>query len=188
MVSDHPEAAQSSTLPLLCSHERAASTEELQREVVALFEEHRSRLLGYVVAFGISAHDGEEILQEVFLALFRHLQLGRSRRNLRGWIFRVAHNLALKQRQCNQRWHPASEYDTFADPGPNPEEHAVARQRQRRLISAVSALSEHDQWCLRLRADGLRYREIAGIVGISLGSVSASLARSFARLMRAGEL
>jgi RNA polymerase sigma-70 factor (ECF subfamily) len=38
---------------------------------------------------------------------------------------------------------------------------------------------------LHLRAEGLRYREIAGVLGISLGAVSLSLQRSFARLIRA---
>jgi len=48
----------------------------------------------------------------------------------------------------------------------------------------VQALPSNDQACLRLRAEGLRYREIAEIVGISLGSVSNSLARSLERLER----
>jgi len=58
-----------------------------------LFEQFRNPLLRYALSFGLSVHDGEEVIQEVFIALFRHLQLQRSRKNLRGWIFRVAHNL-----------------------------------------------------------------------------------------------
>ena len=193
MVPAQPEMAQARSLPALFTTSNSAATAELEREVVALFEEYRGRLLGYVLSFGISSHDGEEIIQEIFLSLFRHLQMGRSRHNLRGWIFRVAHNLALKRRQANHRWHDALEAnavasESYADPSPNPEEHALAVQRQQRLTSVVSALPEQDQWCLRLRAEGLRYREIANVVGISLGSVSISLTRSLARLMRAGEL
>ena len=192
MVPAPTEMTQARALPALFTTGSSAST-ELEREVVVLFEAHRARLLAYILAFGISSHDGEEILQEVFLSLFRHLQMGRSRHNLRGWIFRVAHNLALKHRQANQRWQNALEAnatasESYADPSPNPEEHALSVQRQMRLTSVVSALPEQDQWCLRLRAEGLRYREIANVVGISLGSVSISLTRSLARLMRAGEL
>jgi RNA polymerase sigma-70 factor, ECF subfamily len=73
---------------------------EVEREVVRVFDDHRTRLLRYVLSIGLSIHDAEEVVQEVFLALFRHLQLGRPRDNLRGWIFRVAHNLALKARQA----------------------------------------------------------------------------------------
>ena len=49
----------------------------------------------------------------------------------------------------------------------------------------LEALPEQDQRCLILRAEGLKYREIAEILGISLGSVSMSLARSLARMTRA---
>ena len=160
-------------------------------EVLLFFEEHHDRLLGYVLTFGISRQDGEEVVQEVFLSLFRHLHLGRPRSNLRAWLFAVAHNLALKQRMANQRWRQQAEAETLEqhqDPAPTPEEHAVSAQRQRRLLAIVNALPEQDRWCLYLRAQGLRYREIAKTVGISLGSVSVSLTRSFARLMRAGEL
>ena len=76
---------------------------EIEREVMDLFEQFRTPLLRYAISFGLPVHDAEEVIQEVFLALFRHLQLGRSRRSLRGWIFSVAHNLALKQRYANER-------------------------------------------------------------------------------------
>jgi RNA polymerase sigma-70 factor (ECF subfamily) len=48
--------------------------------------------------------DGEDVVQDVFLEVFRHLQRGGSRLNLQGWLFRVAHNLALKRRtrQCRE--------------------------------------------------------------------------------------
>src|SRR5450631_1988731 len=81
----------------------SAEPTPIECEIVDLFTQLRSPLLRYVMAIGLSVHDGEEIIQEVFLALFHHLQLRRSRRNLRGWIFRVAHNLALKQRFANKR-------------------------------------------------------------------------------------
>lgn len=163
---------------------------EIEREVMDLFEQLRNPLLRYALSFGIPAHDAEEIVQEVFLCLFRHLQLRRSRKNLRGWVFRVAHNLALKQRYANQRSrdNPASHW-TIAegrfDPSPDPEEQLSSAQRRSRLMAVVRALPEADQGCLRLRAEGLRYREIAAVLGMSLGAVSISLTRSLARLIRA---
>jgi RNA polymerase sigma-70 factor (ECF subfamily) len=71
------------------------------------------------------------------------------------------------------------------DRNPNPEEQLQTRQRQRRLQAVVRALPEQDQSCLCMRAEGLRYREIAEALGISLGSVAASLARSLEKLGRA---
>jgi RNA polymerase sigma-70 factor (ECF subfamily) len=157
---------------------------------VELFEELRERLLRYLLVLGLSAHDGEEIIQESFLLLFQHLQRGKSRENLRGWIFRVARNLGLKQRMANQlRLRRIVEFDEtlpeqHVDRNPNPEEQLRNKERRSRLLAVVNALSEQDQSCLCMRAEGLRYREIAEALGISLGSVAASLARSLARLGR----
>ena len=164
--------------------------EMIVREVIVLFDEFRDRLLRYVVSIGLSVHDGEDVVQEVFLNLFRHLKLGGPRANLRGWVFRVAHNLALKQRNGRQKQQARIAADTGAaataiDPRANPEEQLANSQRQQRLQVVMQALPELDRWCLYLRAEGLRYREIAGVVGMSLGAVSNSIAKSMERLMRA---
>ena len=155
-----------------------------------MFEEFRDPVLRYSLSFGISTHDAEEVTQEVFLALYRHLQLGKSRANLRGWIFRVAHNLSLKQRYAYKRVNDrldgsGVEVERHPDPALNPEQVYSLAQRQRQLLAVVEALPATDKGCLRLRAEGLRYREIATVLGISLGSVSQSLTRSLARLVRA---
>jgi RNA polymerase sigma-70 factor, ECF subfamily len=172
---------------------RALALTADEQQVIQLFDELRSRLLRYLLAFGLPAQDGEEVIQEVFLALYQHLQRGRSRQNLRGWIFRVAHNLGLKRRLARTReaahvW--ASDEALAAacpDPAENPEEQLLSSQRQKRLQAVLRALPEQDQLCLSLRAEGLRYREIAEVLDISLASVSASLGRSLTRLTRADD-
>jgi RNA polymerase sigma-70 factor, ECF subfamily len=165
-----------------------------ENEVVELFEELRERLLRYLLVLGLSVHDGEEIVQESFLLLFQHLQRGKSRQNLRGWVFRVARNLALKQRASNQlRIQRVVEFEESlpvrqSGRNPSPEEQLQACQRRKRLLAVVEALPEQDQSCLCMRAEGLRYREIAQALGISLGSVAASIARALARLERADKV
>lgn len=156
-----------------------------------LFDELRDRLLRYLLCLGVTVHDGEEIVQETFLLLFQHLRCGKSRENLRGWLFRVARNLAFKLHRENQaglrRDIPfdeelvALQWQSDA----NPEQQTYNRQRQKYLWAVVKALPEQDQTCLFLRADGMRYREIGETMGISLGSVAASLARSLGKLTRA---
>jgi RNA polymerase sigma-70 factor (ECF subfamily) len=160
---------------------------EIECEVIRLFDQFRNPLLRYVLSFGLSVHDAEEVTQDVFLALFRHLQHGKSRHNLRGWIFRVAHNLTLKQRAANKKLQDALDADPSIvqaklDSTPSPEEQMASGQTLRRLRTVLRALPEQDRCCLALRAEGLRYREIAAALGVSLGSVSLSLSRSLARL------
>src|SRR5579863_9732144 len=75
-----------------------ARPSRLEEEVVSLFDQMRNPVLRYLLSFRVPAPDAEEIVQEVFLALFEHLRKGKSRVNLQGWVFKVAHNAALKHR------------------------------------------------------------------------------------------
>ncbi len=162
----------------------------VEQEVMVLFDRCGPPLLRYVSSFGLRNEEAEDVVQEVFLSLFRHLRLGRSRSHLRGWLFRVAHNLALKQRarvhkrQANRSWDDAAAAQR-ADPSPDPESCLVQIERQQRLTSVLCALPERDRQCVFLRAEGLRYREIAEVLGISLGAVAKCLARSMTRLVNA---
>jgi RNA polymerase sigma-70 factor (ECF subfamily) len=175
--------------PCLAGEESGESV--LEQEVTILFDSLRPPLLRYLSSFGLAAHDCEEVVQEVFLSLFLHLRDGKPRSNIRGWVFRVAHNLGLKRRETNHRalkmvvCSDGPFMESQLDAQPDPEAHVFFLQRKQRLMAVVEALPENDRRCLYLRAEGLRYREIAGVVGMSLGGVAFSLARSLARLSRA---
>ena len=155
----------------------------LAGEVTDLFEQLRNPLFRYLLSLGLSVQDGEEVIQEVFLALFQHLKSGKPRDNLRGWIFRVGHNQALKLRR-RHGMRAAPPQGVPVDGGPDPEQQALRNQSQRRLAAVMRALPEQDRACLALRAEGIRYREIAEILGVSLGTVAFSLERSLAKFSR----
>ena len=169
------------------------SAAAIQNEVLGLFAECAPKLRRYVSTFGLGAESTEDVVQEVFLELFRHLRRGRSRANLRGWVFKVGHNLALKQRakatrrQRRESTWDVSLADVVADPAADPEQRLADHRRGERLRAVVEALPERDRRCLYLRAEGLRYREIAKALGISLGSVAKSLTRAMTSLMNADE-
>ena len=59
-----------------------ADRDRLHEDVIGLFDRYRGPLLQYLSSFGIACPDGEEIIQEVFLSLLRHLELGKPRQNL----------------------------------------------------------------------------------------------------------
>jgi RNA polymerase sigma-70 factor, ECF subfamily len=161
---------------------------ELESVVVGLFDQFQGRVVHYVLTCGLPLPDAEDVVQETFLSLFRHLELGRPRSNLSGWIFRVAHNLALKRRRSSLVFGvDRDQYHVLAKqmaPDSNPEAHFAFRQMHLRLRAVFEALPEQEQRCLHLRAEGLKYRDIARVLDISLGAVSASLSRALARMTR----
>jgi RNA polymerase sigma-70 factor (ECF subfamily) len=162
---------------------------ELESLVIRLFDQLQGRVLSYVVACGLPFHDAEDVVQETFLSLFRHLERGRPRSNLNGWLFRVAHNLALKRRVAKQTFERTLVEENTLDQhpckAPNAEEELSFSQTQQHLRAVFEALPEQDQRCLYLRAEGLKYRQIADVLGVSVGGVSLSLSRSLARMIRA---
>ena len=165
----------------------------IEARVLDLFDLLRNRLLRYLLSFSVAPADAEEIIQEAFLALFQHLQAGKPDENLQGWLFRVVHNLGLRRRR-DGRWDlghlsisSMPQEHLAPDPAPNPEEALSSQQTRARLLAVVDALQEQDRRCLILRAEGLRYREIAAVLDISLSSVSASLSRSLAKIGRVAE-
>jgi RNA polymerase sigma-70 factor (ECF subfamily) len=163
----------------------------VDEHVLSLFDECAPGLRRYVGSFGLGAAATDDIVQEVFLALFRHLSLGRPATNLKGWLFQVAHNLALKQRQKTAKrqvtegtW-DAALADRVMDRAANPEERLADEERRQRLTEVLRQMPERDRRCVYLRAEGLYYRDIARTLGVSLGSVAKSLVRAVTRLAEA---
>ncbi|MBM3738402.1 MAG: sigma-70 family RNA polymerase sigma factor [Acidobacteria bacterium] len=157
----------------------------VQNEVARLFAEYRAPLLRYLHSLGVTLPEGEDVVQEAFLALYCHLLRDRPSQSLPAWIFRVARNLATDRMRDSARDAVTPEALVVADTAASPEEQAAGESEGRRIRAVAAALPEIDRQCLYLRAEGLRYREIAEALGISLGSVALSLERSFAKLARA---
>lgn len=157
-----------------------------------LFDECAPAVRRYVRSCGIAPDVADDIVQEAFVALFQHLRKGGGRENLRGWLMQVGYRHALKHRQRESRrsrwqlpWDVKAE--RVSDPGDGPEAAIAATQDQRRLRAVLKALPERDRQCVCLRAEGLRYRDIAKVLGISLGAVAKSLTRAVGRLTAAVE-
>ena len=176
------------TLPWTLPSDDARTARRIQDEVLALFDDCAPGLRRYVRTFGLGAETTDDVVQDVFLSLFRHLQLGRPRSNLRGWLYQVAHNLALKERyRMQRRQRTEGDWDGHAadrlfDPEAGPEERLAREDRSRHLRAVLRAIPERDRRCLCLRAEGLGYRDIARVLGVSLGAVAKSVTRAVARL------
>lgn len=165
---------------------RVAVERDVRGEVLRLYDTHAPVVLRYVRSSGVTPDAADDIVQDAFVALFQHLCRGGDARNLRGWLMRVGYRLAVKHRRREWRrvrwqgpWH--AEASRVADPAAGPEAVCGAGQAHRRLRAVLRALPERDRQCVCLRAEGLPYREIAQVLGVSLGAVAKSLARAAGR-------
>lgn len=160
-------------------------------QVRHFFEEMREPLYRYLQISGASPADAEDIVQETLIRLYRQLQQGSLITDIRPWVFHVAHNLLVDQKRKQQR---AGSYKTLVqsqwgtderrDPSLNPEERVVQQQRLDRMQASIENLTELQRECLSLRAEGLRYREIAAVLDLSISTVADSVRRAVTNLRR----
>ena len=72
-------------------------------EATTLYRELRKPLLRYLVCLGLSGDEAQDVVQDAFLSLQRHLASGGSQENIRSWLFRVAHNQARNRQNSYDR-------------------------------------------------------------------------------------
>ena len=127
----------------------------------------------------------EDLTQEVFLRLYAHLRKGGTVLNVRVWVFRVAHNLAIDEHRKRYRLTPmdASVQGEAHDPAPGADERILSDEQAGRLRQALASLSKHERHCLELRAEGLPYREIADIMEMRMPTVVKYLDRIIKKLV-----
>ena len=154
------------------------------RETAILYRELRKPLLRYLVCIGLSADEAQDVVQDAFVSLQRHLAAGGSQENIRGWLFRVAHNGARnRQRSYERRFSEPldAEVDTMVHEA-TPERAVLEKEKFRRLRNAVRLLTEAERECLLLRAGGLRCREIGEILEIATSTVGETVERAIQKL------
>ncbi|MFN7985598.1 MAG: sigma-70 family RNA polymerase sigma factor [Vicinamibacterales bacterium] len=157
--------------------------------VLQLFDAHAARLRRYAYRIGLSPEAAEDVVQDTFLAMHRHLLKGGNTDNLPGWLVQVCFHLALKSRHRVARrsaFEQPLEGRAFdvADAALSAENRLLRDQHLKWVSAVVDALPERDRQCLWMRAEGMTYRRIAEELGISLGAAAKAVARAAVRLSR----
>src|ERR1700722_12657567 len=88
------------TLPLRLPLPRFRTREG---EATALYRELQKPLVRYLRCLGLSSDEAQDVVQDAFLSLQRHLAAGGSQENIRSWVFRVAHNQARNRQNSYHR-------------------------------------------------------------------------------------
>jgi RNA polymerase sigma-70 factor, ECF subfamily len=159
-------------------------TSRLEQKVAELFDLLRDPLYRYICRLIGQRPEAEDLTQEAFLRLFDSLQKGHAMGNVRPWLYRVAHNLAIDWLRQQGRLEQIED-DTrpiTIDAAPNAEQRLLASEQHHRLRALLTQLSPQQRHCLFLRAEGLNYREIGDVLGISISSVATFLGRAIKRI------
>ena len=121
----------------------------------------------------------EELVQDIYFALWRALPGFRGDSSLRTFVARIATNRAITHVARALKSPPALELsEHIPEPGDNPENQAVAASRQARLMMAVRRLPLALRQAVTLTLEGLSPMEIAGVLGLTPNAVSVRLSRA----------
>jgi len=160
---------------------------------------YQVRLLNFVYRMIGDRERAEDLVQEAFLRVYRHLDRFDRSRKFSTWIYTIASNLAkneLRNRSRSplvtlERGRPRDEEDQrpvdFEDPGSRPDDLFERRNLKVLVDQTVARLSSHHREVFVLRElEGKSYEEIAEIMHCNLGTVKSRLNRarqSFAELI-----
>lgn len=152
------------------------------------FEEiyRRFASMVYNLAYRLSGKGdvAEDLAQEVFIRIYRHLGRFNGRSTLKTWIYRITLN-HCRSRLGRRRLplQPLSEPDggeqlQIADTRRGPEDHVLAHDAARRIGAGLQQLRPVFREAVVLRdLEGLSYEEIAVILGVRIGTVRSRIAR-----------
>ncbi len=162
-----------------------------------LLAKYQQPVYGMVYRLLGNQNDACDVVQEVFLKVFRGVGSFREKSSLRTWIYRIAVNEAHNHRRWFSR-HCKREvaldgdksdhcqaYDFATDPGRSPFECASDRETRQLVDSALKRINPTFCAAVVLRdIEDLSYEEIAEILEVSLGTVKSRILRGRGALRR----
>lgn len=147
-----------------------------------IFNKNYKQLVRYAMKFVIDLEAAEDIIQQTFLYVWekrKTLNIGQS---LKSYLFRSVHNACINhlKRDKNKKEHIKSfllEFNNdFNETGLS---YVLDHELQNEIENAINELPESCQYIFRLsRFDGLKNREIANQMSISIRTVETQIYRA----------
>ena len=162
--------------------ERCKAGDELAWE--ALVRQFQARVFGIAFHYTGNTEDARDLAQEIFIRIYRHLDLCGDEGMFVPWMIRISRNACIDHlRRKKARPAPVDvavdEMVHLQAPGLNPEEHSMAEARRQVIHLAFRKLTALNREVILLREIlGLPLEEIASMLKIPLGTVKSRMNRA----------
>jgi RNA polymerase sigma-70 factor (ECF subfamily) len=133
-------------------------------------------------AYSHTPEDCQDLAQEILLQIWRSLPRFQGRASAATWFYRVALNTALgwrrneSRRQARQQ--PLVEVDDLSAAGSDSGQQAEQCETVERLYAAIRELPKADAAAVLLYLEGMSYRQMADVLGISESNAGVKLHRA----------
>jgi RNA polymerase sigma-70 factor, ECF subfamily len=168
--------------------EAMSASSSIDLRVAELYETHRGKIYAFLVGQGLPPAKAQDVTQDAFIKLFVALKKGDDIEMGQAWLYRVAAKLAVDywRREGRSMWVELEAVPVVAESLPSrdmtPEAVAVHSQKLKRVALTLAQLPKEQRMGIHLRMQGLRYRDIAKILKVSIPTVSGLLAAAVERL------
>jgi RNA polymerase sigma-70 factor (ECF subfamily) len=147
---------------------------ERERLFHELFAENRARIQRLCYGYLGAAGDVDDLFQEVMINAWNSLPSFRGESRAGTWLYRVAVNTALVHRRRRRATEPLPE---LRDPARGAQQSLEDEERLAALRAAIATLPDQDRLIITLLLEGLSYREIAEITGLTVNHVGVKISR-----------
>lgn len=156
-----------------------------------LYDRYRDRLVHFIIRKTGDADRAQDLVQEAFIRVTRHLHRFDTSKKFSTWVYTIASNLSKNELRNRSRsplvlfqklqssWDDDHRPLQFEDSRMRPDDLYRKRFLKRIVEETVEELPEHHRLVFRLRElEGKSYEEIAEITGVNLGTVKSRLHRA----------
>jgi RNA polymerase sigma-70 factor (ECF subfamily) len=152
-----------------------------------LVSRYQDRLFNSVLRLTDNAEDARDVVQEAFLHAYQSLHSFKGDALFFTWLYRIAVNTAISMKRKKRvvlRIQPAGEGGNTIDPldpsESNRPGHAIEMaEEERRVHEALAKLStEHRSVLVMKDMEGMKYEEMAEILGVPVGTIRSRLHRA----------
>jgi RNA polymerase sigma-70 factor (ECF subfamily) len=150
------------------------SDAERERQFVALFEKSRAAVRRLCYSYLNSASEVDDLFQEIMTNVWNSLPNFRGEAEPSTWVYRIAVNTALIHRR---RRRPSEELHDIPDPRGSMQRNLERQEQLEALHRANAQLGDQDRLVVSLLLEGLSYKEIADVTGITVNYVGVKISR-----------
>lgn len=151
-----------------------------------LVEQNQAKVFGIVYRFGLSRSESEDIVQEVFVRVFRTASRYSPKAKFSTWLYRITANLCLNAIRSKRKgtpisWdHPDSGVPELADPSPaGPQQRVQAAEMEEVIREALADLPDLQRMAIVFNClEQMDYKETATAMGCSTMAVKSLLNRA----------
>ncbi len=146
-----------------------------------LYEENRDRIYRLCCAYCADPDQRLDLLQSVFLAAWRHLDQFEGRSAGSTWLYRIAVNTALmwvrQEKRREQLFDPLGTGPAEPVTVPDIAEQIERDEQLSQLLDAISELPELDRLVIGMALEGLPYKDISEVTGMTVNHVGVKINR-----------